>query len=534
MNQVEVKRRQIGLFSYMIGIVTIWLLSRQIGDGGVAYITVSIECYAFLWVLLGGNVTSALGRMLRSKNAKGQYKNASVMKKDVLIFQGVLGVLGSIIFYACARLIAEKVFRMPHCVVVIQILAPIFFLRCISSVFLGYLQGEGTQLAEAVSCVLRQVLILGFGLLFCGLRKDYGEKISKLLLQEQLTSAYSSAGFAIAMSLAEVLIILFLLVLYKGSGSASKKRSTEGMKTVDSFGKTIYSLYAHMGIDILVQLLSVFPLLAGLIFYQRSSSDTLQAVEVYGGFLGKYLLLCGLAALPLCALILPITVKTVSYVRKEEQRFAKMIFQSGMHISVVNALLPAALVSCLADQIAALFGGSFTSEAANMLRGGSFLIVFTTISFYFSNILIFWGKRFLVFGALGLYNILFIVSVTLLLRTGNAGIMALVYGGIISCFAYGLMTGFLVCRQLRCAPRMLLALAAPVASACIVGLLCLLLGKTLTPHLGNGVAIIVCVVLGTAIYWAMLLLLRNFKEQELDNIPGGRLIRIIGEMLRVF
>ena len=81
---------------------------------------------------------------------------------------------------------------------------------------------------------------------------------------------------------------------------------------------------------------------------------------------------------------------------------------------------------------------------------------------------------------------------------------------------------------------MLLVLAVPVAASCLLGLLCLLLGRVLTPHLGNGVTIIVCAVLGAMVYWALLLLLRNFKEQELENIPGGRVIRSMGEMLRVF
>ena len=37
-----------------------------------------------------------------------------------------------------------------------------------------------------------------------------------------------------------------------------------------------------------------------------------------------------------------------------------------------------------------------------------------------------------------------------------------------------------------------------------------------------------------AVYWVLLLLLRNFKEQELEAISGGRLIGMLGQLLRVY
>lgn len=534
MNQVEVKRRRIELFSYIIGIFTIWLLGRQIGDGGMACIAVAVECYVFIWILLGNNVTNALGRILRSKNSKGQYRNISKIKKDVLIFQGMLGLLGSIILFLGAGWLAESVFRMPHCILIFRFFAPVIFLRSFTAVLSGYMQGEGMQFVHAIGCVLRQVFVLGFALLFCGLRREHGARISKLLLQEELIDVYSGAGIAIAIGMAEVLIIMFLSVLYKVSRSARQKQSQEGWKTIDSFGRTIYGLYAQMGSDIVLQLLGMFPLLAGLVFHRRSTSDMLKAAEAYGGFFGKYLMLCLAVVFPLCALILPLTIKAAGCARKEEQRYARNIFQAGMHIGAVNTLLPAALMCFLAQQIAGIFGETAANEVADMLRGGSLAIIFLVLSFYFSNILLLMNKKYVVLGALGLYDILFILSVTLLLRAEKTDIMALVYGGLISGLVYCLATGFFAARQLKCGLRMLVALAVPGVSACITGLLCFLIGKGFTPHLGNGVTLVVCVLLGTVIYWVMLLLLRNFREQELNIIPGGRLIRIVGEMLRVF
>ena len=73
----------------------------------------------------------------------------------------------------------------------------------------------------------------------------------------------------------------------------------------------------------------------------------------------------------------------------------------------------------------------------------------------------------------------------------------------------------------------------PVAAACVAGLLGMLLGKVLTPHVGNLISLLVCLVISGALYWAGLLLLRNFREQELEVIPGGRFINALGQMLHV-
>ena len=46
--------------------------------------------------------------------------------------------------------------------------------------------------------------------------------------------------------------------------------------------------------------------------------------------------------------------------------------------------------------------------------------------------------------------------------------------------------------------------------------------------------LLVALAVAGLIYWIMLLLLRNFKEQELEVVPGGRLIGRLGQLLRIF
>ena len=75
MNQVEVRKKQIHAIISLLGIVTWLLLGRWIGYHGIAYFAVAAECLAFVLSFLAERVPDALGRLLRGRSARGQYKN---------------------------------------------------------------------------------------------------------------------------------------------------------------------------------------------------------------------------------------------------------------------------------------------------------------------------------------------------------------------------------------------------------------------------------------------------------------------------
>lgn len=107
---------------------------------------------------------------------------------------------------------------------------------------------------SAVSCVLRQVFYLGLGLLFLGIFGNYGEKVSLLLKRDDFTAMYGAMGVALGILISELLVTLFLFVIYRGSMSG-RRENENGMKGTDSFAGQIGSLFPGIGGDILRQLL---------------------------------------------------------------------------------------------------------------------------------------------------------------------------------------------------------------------------------------------------------------------------------------
>lgn len=534
MNQVEVKRRQIQIYAHCLGFITIFLLGRRIGDNGIAYMAAAIECFAVFWAIMGHDVSEVLGRLLRGRRAKGQYKSIAKLKRNAAILQGITGFGISVLLFWGAGLCADYIFKIQYSRLLIMLVAPLFCLRSISGVLLGFFQGEGIELPTAVASVLRQIFILGFGLLFVNLLGKYGEKVSALLGNDAYTSMYGGGGMILAMLLAEVLILLFLLVIYKGKSHSVSAKESDGMKTIEGFGSFAGVLYGNIWRKSLLNLLESLPIWLGLIFYQKNVTDMQLAMENYGLYLGKYLLLCGFVIFPLFAVILPINAKIASGLKKDGQRYVKNIFQSGLHIVVVHALFYTVFYGIMAKQLAGIFCESGSKLMVQLLQSGSTIILFVALAYFFSRLLLLTGKKTPVLICAGIADLVFVVVTIALFGAGQPETLALAYAGVAAALIYAALLGVITLRHLRVGIEWLQVIAIPGGSACVVGLLCILLGKVFTPHLGNLVTTIVCLVLGGMVYWTLLIVLRDFREQELNVIPGGKVIRGIGQMLRVF
>lgn len=533
MNQVEIKRRQVQVVSVILMLITLTVIARLTGYNGAAYTVAAVEAFAVLWLVVGGNLSDVLGRLLRIRNSKGQYRNAAHLRKNTLIFQLVLGLAGSLTLLFGADWLAGSVFRIQYSTFIIMVLSPALFLRTVSAVLMGYFQGEGSELPTAAAGLLRQILILVFSLLFCRLLGSYGEKVSKLLVQENFTSMYGGVGVALAVSVAELLVLIFLLLYYRGSRKTGERSRQEGMRTVDSFADSVRSLCAARGLQWLTGLLAFIPVPLGLIFLQKRAESEAALLE-YGVFGAGYWVLCGCWTALIMLSLIPVYSRTVVCLRKDEQRFARNVFQGGFHIAVVYAAFASIFLSVMANHFAAVITPDQAEAAARMFQGGGAAVLFLTMSLYFGRFLILSGEKLFVLCAVGVADVVYVVVMSVLLNAGDAGVMALVYAGLLGLGVLCVLLGVLAYRQLRTRPDWLQVLVVPAGVSAVTGLVCMLLGRVFTPHLGETFTLLIMFLLSFALYWVLLLLLRNFRDQELETIPGGKLIRMLGQMLHVF
>lgn len=532
MNQAETKRRQAEAFSDILMLITIYIIGKQIGDEGIAYLAVAAQSCALLWIALSGCLSDALGKLLRGRKNKGQYRNSRKMRNSVMISQAAAGLVGSLLLALFVGGIAGKVFRMPHSGLILMVLSPIVLLRSVSAVLVGCFQGEGSEFPRAVSGILRQVLLCGFGSLFGRMLSRHGEKVSRLVRQEDVVYMYSGMGVAIGILVAELLVLLFLGLLYKVSRSSEKRARQEGMYSTDSVWECIAFLHNSRWPQFMTAFLLFLPFVLGLIFLTGTQEEGGGAALGYGLYVGKYLVACGICAALIWMTALPVIGKVFLSFKREENRFAKMVFQSGAHICLVHGIFLAVFLAVMGTQMAGLLSEEYAEDVAKMLQGGSAAVVFVALSGYFARLLHGIGKRYLILMAACAADTLFLIVV--LPSIGKIGALSLVYGGMAGSAVFCVLLGALAFRQMRVKVNWLGTLVVPLGAGGVAGLVCLLMGKLLSPHLGNLATLLAAFVVSGGIYWITLLLLRNFKEQELEAISGGRLIGMLGQLLRVY
>ena len=532
MNQAEAKRRQAEAFSDILMFVTIYVLGGLTGDNGITYTAVAVQACTLFWIMISGSLSDALGKLLRARKNKGQYRNIARMRGSAMLFVLVLGLAGSLVLAALSGVVADKLFRIPYSRLILLAMSPVVALRSVSSVLEGYFQGEGAELPRPIAGILRQVFLLGFGILFCHLVGGYGDKVSSLLRQENFSAMYGGLGIALAVSLSELLVVLLLGLIYKGSRRFERKAKQEGMYATDSHWDCARYLYSARWPQCLTGLCAFLPFVLGLVFVGRKGEAGGQMAVEYGLYVGKYLVACGIAAAALTIFIVPIIARIFQCFKREENRFARTVFQCGVHFGLVHGIFLTVFVAVLGEQIVDFLHPVNEQMVAEMLQRGSALILLAPLCVYFARILHSMGKRYLVLAAVCGTDVIFVMTV--LLSMGKAGILSLVYGGLAGAGLLCALLGVLAYRQMRVRPDWLGVFAVPLGAGGVAGLMILLIRKAFSAHLGSLAILITAFLAAGLVYWIMLLLLRNFKEQELEAVPGGNLISKLGQLLKVF
>ena len=532
-HQVEQKKRQVEIASYMLGMLSLLILGNKIGEDGVAYTAVSFEVFLFFEMCIGSRLADTIGKLLRARTAKGQYKNAEKLKRNVMFTEFLAGLSASVLFFIVTWFVGKNLPGGVYHVAIMQLLAPAVVLHTLVCVLLGYFQAEGTELPSVISYVMRQVCILLFSLLLIHVFGGYGQKVSTLLRQEHFTAMYSGMGVALAITLSEVFVLIFLFLVYRSSRGKTKKNNGEGLRTTDTFGSQMSALLRSVCPMVVIALLRHLPIWFGILFFYRAASEN-GAWNVYGVYYGKYLPVMGLCVFPALIFLLGYGYRVVGSLRKDEQRYARNYFSNGLHFAIVYGLFVSVFVAMLATPIADLIGAGEAASVADMLRFGSFLIGFAAIGYYFVQIMLLMNGKLQVMGVFAGRGIVFLIALIGLLHKDGIGVFALIYAGLIAAVVYAVTACILVCYQMRFGVDWARTLALPAGAACVAGLLLFFVGRGISPHLGNLLAILLCLVLGGAVYLLILLCTRNFTETELTQYPGGKFLLMIGRLLRLY
>ncbi|MDL2300748.1 oligosaccharide flippase family protein [Lachnospiraceae bacterium OttesenSCG-928-D06] len=532
MNRVEVKRRQIEVIQGIFSLIIVIVMGRMLGNSGIAYAAAAYFSLLLFETLVTSSVPDSLGKLIRSRNQKSQYKNVTVVKNTILIYQCVIGILGSLILYGLANVFERYVFCMPNSALIIKVLSPVIFIKSISSVIQGYFKGSGIQTPSIIMGVLRRIFFFGFSLIFFHMFWQYGEKVSALLKNTSFSAMYGAVAFAFSYVITEILLLVFVIFLYLFRRKEKKEKEKDGLRLTENIGTAIQNFYHIMIPEILIKLLAIFPLFAGLFLYQRSIEDISLSIPIYGAYIGQYVIICLIPIGLILCIIYPSCARIVSFYKKEEQRLVEDIFGSVLiYVSALACMFTIFFTVLSPHLVKFLF--PLTGEAASFIQSGSLIILTVSLNLFFLMLLKLNGKPFLGIILLFIQNVLFTGISLLFLKAFSMGTMGIVYALLISSSILALSSGFFVVRQLNVS-LYIISYVIMLGVLVVVGLIIMGLKHIMSPHLGNGMILLLCFLVLNILYWPLLLFAKSFKKEVLNQMPGGALLVWIGKLMKIY
>lgn len=535
MNQAEVRRKQIEAVCRVIGVAVLLIFGKKLQAEGTAYLAAALEIFDGAVALCAEAVPDVLGRMLRSRKSRSQHRNADCIRHSVLLFQVIAGAVVSILLALLADFLTEDFLPMPCSALSLRILALALFFRIVSSVFLGFFLGNGVQMPSAAVSLLRSMLWLIFGSLFAGAKGAYslgayGEKVSTLLQNDAFVYMYRGAGLCVGMVLTEALLLLFVLIVYLTGRRAW--RDKESLKQTEYPPELLGGFFKALLVPVLEALLiGVVPLWIGLAVFQKSTETIYAGAAEYGTFYGSYVTLLAIPVLLCTASLFPVMARCVGAFRKEEYRAAGDLCGALLHIGFLYSLFAVIFLTTLGPQAAAAFTPGDPVLGGKMLQQGAVTCLFLIFTIIFSTFLRNTGYPLFALGGLAGGNLVFLFTALLFIKSAGLGVMGLVYAGLIGSLFSFIVTGFFLVKAVPIKWDLISFFAVPLGAGSLIGLLCLFLGKALSKSIGNGAAVLICLIISVVLYWGMLTVARNFREYEWNFLTGGRLWKALSKRL---
>ncbi len=143
----------------LLGMVyTLYLTNREgFGDKGNGIVSSSYQIYAMLLTISSIGVPNAISKLVSERVAVGDHKGAYRIFKVAFATFAVIGLVGSLMLFLGAHVIAVNWLQIPEAEMTLVALSPAIFFVAISSVMRGYCNGRQEIKATARSQTLEQI-----------------------------------------------------------------------------------------------------------------------------------------------------------------------------------------------------------------------------------------------------------------------------------------------------------------------------------------------------------------------------------------
>lgn len=507
-------------------------LVHLIGDNGLAYFSVSNEVYLVIAGMISYGLSEAVAALVRYRVKREQFKNAQKVLSSAVILGGTVGLMISIGFGFGGNFIAENVLNIPLAGLSLSLMAPSMFFFILTGIFRGYFQGNGSRVPSMHSYILNIVFIFVGGIIGTTLLRGYGVKVSALLQNQDCIGAYGAMGAAIGILTASVFCLFHMLALYLIYKRNIKRQMGRELQKGQDKRFHIFHMLIGTGSIYFLFWISIYgmPLLDQYLYF-TFGGETAGSVADWGAYYGKCLVIIGVVICVICMICLLPVKRIVVLFERDEHRTAREKLGILIHQCALITIPAAIFMAVLSENVLdAVFTGN-QKNVVSWVQLGSLMIVFGVFASVFMEILLKSRKlKYVVaitVGALLLHAGLLVW----LLKATQLGILAVLIAGV-AFFAVVMVLEFLVVRySFQYSQELMKSFAVTIIAAAIAGVIAMLLNKVFAPMLGAVISLIICLLTAIIAYMVLLIVMRAFRDGEVQEMAGGRMISFLSGLL---
>lgn len=494
------------------------------GDVGNGYYNFGYQIYTLLLAISSIGIPNAISKLVSERCALDDFKGAMRIFKTALALFSIIGAFFSVVMYFGAEFIATNIFDAPLSVYTIRALSPALIFVSVSSVIRGFFAGQQNMRATNRSQVLEQFL----------------KCISSILIVLALVGAkpeYMAAGATLATTISTFLSCLYLFLFYKLNSKSLKEKISVAppSKIKGNFFRiskiillvsipiSLSAIVASLNrvIDIMTVVRSVKVALAP----QFTSEALLNSEAVrLSGILSKadVLINLPLALNTAFSTVLVPTIAGALAVKDYKTATGKISF--SLLISIVIALPCSAGYMVLAKPILELIYPN-ASDGALLFSMVAPTVFFSAMSQTIYGSLQGMGKIYIPALSVFLGGLAKIILNLTLIPNPSIGIYGAPIGSI-ACQSIAFFVSFYVLRKnLTFKLDFKKYFIKPLFSSALMGVCVYFIYEFTSQYLGK-ISTLLSIGLGVIIYFAAILKLKVFSDEELKSIPiVGRFIK---------
>lgn len=520
-----------GLIVKVIGAAFKIPLNHLIHDEGMGLFGASYQIYTVLFIVATAGFPTAISKMVAESLALGRRREAERIFKIAMTILISIGVVGSAVLFIFGKQLAVFI-GSPDSALAIQAIAPAVMCVSLMATFRGYFQGRQNMTPTAVSEVVEAIGKLVFGYLFAW-----------YFMQQTVVKASAGAVFGVTMGTFLGFLVLFAIYLFNkkqiekplpGEQTLSYKNLAKKLVIIAvpiTIGASVSSLtnLADM-FTVMTRLQTIGQVTpeflnkyAGLLQeiegFDGSAINYKLATALYGMYTGKPLTLFNLPLTLVVALGMSVVPAIAAALMRGNQLSAQNTVKTGIKLTVVFSVPCAVGMYVLAAPILQVVFG--TSMASTMLEKLAVSIIFVSILQITTSMLQAYGKTVIPVVNMIIGGIIKVIVNYNLVAIPSINIDGAPIGTMVCYFTVMALNMFWIIKVTGCRFRLSEYVVKPAISVFVMGLVTYFLYNGIVAMTGTLVALGVSIVVAVIVYFAMLLVVKAFNEDDVRMLPKG-------------